>query len=210
MWLGLEPSQNPAWHLNPCDLDSNLVKTHSTWFQELTKLRFLMSHCRKNSVRDRVIGKKWIYSDTERSTLHRESVGHHRGRMQPWNLAWLVFVGCVISYANEWGDYSRYFWEGLEISKIWGTAQPLGLLTVPWNCHGTPGCVISLADWGLVLSAILVPFHSNWFYVVSLDYIILSNVVPCPFPSCYICGCQSSWKFRDKFREPLRGNLNLV
>ena len=30
-----------------------------------------MSHCRKNSVRDKVIGKKLIYSDSERSTLHR-------------------------------------------------------------------------------------------------------------------------------------------
>ena len=25
------------------------------------KFRFLMSHCRKNSVRDKGIGKKWIY-----------------------------------------------------------------------------------------------------------------------------------------------------
>ena len=25
-------------------------------------------------------------------------------------------------------------------------AQFLGLLTVPWNCHGASGCVISLAD----------------------------------------------------------------
>ena len=31
-----------------------------------------MSHCRKNSVRDKVISKKWIYSDTEISTLHRQ------------------------------------------------------------------------------------------------------------------------------------------
>ena len=30
------------------------------------KLRFLMSHRRKNSVRDKVIGKKWIY--LERNT----------------------------------------------------------------------------------------------------------------------------------------------
>ena len=32
------------------------------------KLRFLMCHCRKNSVRDKVIGKKWIYleRDTDR------------------------------------------------------------------------------------------------------------------------------------------------
>ena len=35
------------------------------------KLRFSMSHHRKNSVRDKVTGKKWIYSDLERSTLHR-------------------------------------------------------------------------------------------------------------------------------------------
>ena len=27
------------------------------------KLRFLMSHHRKNSVRDKVIGKKWVYSE---------------------------------------------------------------------------------------------------------------------------------------------------
>ena len=35
------------------------------------KLRFLMSHHRKNAVRDRVTGKKWIYPDSERSALHR-------------------------------------------------------------------------------------------------------------------------------------------
>ena len=40
------------------------------------KLRFLMSHCRKNSVRDKVLGKKWIY--LERNTVHKQSVGHLR------------------------------------------------------------------------------------------------------------------------------------
>ena len=35
----------------------------------LLKLRFFMYHCRKNSVRDKVIGKKWTY--LERNTLHR-------------------------------------------------------------------------------------------------------------------------------------------
>ena len=68
-----------------------------------------MSHRRKNSVRDKVIGKKWIYSDTEGNTLHRESVGYHTGWVWPWNLAWLVFIGWVISYANKWEDYSSYF-----------------------------------------------------------------------------------------------------
>ena len=45
------------------------------------KLRFLMSYHRKNSVRDKVIGKKWIY--LERNTLHRQSVGHRRKKKQP-------------------------------------------------------------------------------------------------------------------------------
>ena len=31
------------------------------WFLDLMKLRFSMSHHRKNSVRDKVIGNKWIY-----------------------------------------------------------------------------------------------------------------------------------------------------
>ena len=43
------------------------------------KLRFLMSHRRKNSVRDKVIGKKWIYSDTERST--------HTAQTRVWAIA---------------------------------------------------------------------------------------------------------------------------
>ena len=42
-----------------------------------------------------------------------------------------------------------------------------------------------IEDPALVLSALLVPFDSNWVYVVALGYVILSKVVPCPFPSCY-------------------------
>ena len=124
-WLGLKPSQNLAWDSNPCGWDSNPAKTHCSWFQDLMKLRFLMSHCRKNSLRDKVIGKKWVYSDTERSTLHRQSVGHRRGWVWSWNVAWLVFIGWVISYANEWEDSSNYFGEGAEISWIYATAHSL-------------------------------------------------------------------------------------
>ena len=72
MWLWLKPSENPPWDLNPCGWGSNPAKPHSTWFQDLMKLSYLMSHHRKNSVRDKVTGKKWIYSDSERSTLHRQ------------------------------------------------------------------------------------------------------------------------------------------
>ena len=35
----------------------------------LVKLRFLRSHCRNNSMKGKVIGKKWIY--LERKTVHR-------------------------------------------------------------------------------------------------------------------------------------------
>ena len=128
------------------------------------KLRFLVSHHRKNSVRDKVIGKKWIYPDSERSTLHRQSVGHHTEQVQqPRNLGWLVFIGWVISYANEQEDYSNYFCEGAEISRIWATAHSLVFL----QCLGTVMAPLGVSfnflieNQSLVLSAILVPFDSN-------------------------------------------------
>ena len=84
-----------------------------------------MSYCRKNSVRDKVVGTKWIYSDSERSTFRRQSRGHQSGQVLPGNVARLVFIGSVISYDNEWEDYSNYFWEGVEISRIWATTHSL-------------------------------------------------------------------------------------
>ena len=63
-------------------------------------------------------------------------------------MTWLVFIGWVISYANEWEDYFNYFGEGVGISRIRATAHS-GLLTVAWNSPDTSGCVISLADSGL-------------------------------------------------------------
>ena len=44
------------------------LRSH-TWSQDLMRLRFLMSHRRKNLVRNKVIGKKWIY--LERNSLYR-------------------------------------------------------------------------------------------------------------------------------------------
>ena len=55
------------------------------------KLRFLMSHHRKNSVGDKVIGKKWIY--LERNTLHRQSVGHLGRREQDLGVGLSFFTG---------------------------------------------------------------------------------------------------------------------
>ena len=53
---GMEVGQLETVSLS--DWDLNPAKTHSTWFQDLMKFRFLMSHHRKNPVRDKVIGKK--------------------------------------------------------------------------------------------------------------------------------------------------------
>ena len=72
----LKPGQNPAWDANTHGQDSNSAKPCSfpteitCLVQDLLKLRLLMSHGRKNSVRDKVIGKKWIY--LERNIIHRQ------------------------------------------------------------------------------------------------------------------------------------------
>ena len=58
--------------------------------------------------------------------------------------------------------YSHYWGRGRDLQGL-GRRPLLSLLTVLWNCHGTSGCVLSLADQGLVLSAFLVSFDSNWF-----------------------------------------------
>ena len=78
-----------------------------------------------------------------------ESVGHCRGQTGPRNLVCFIFIGWVISYANKRGDYSNYLGEGVRVPGFGPSCPLLGLLTVLWNCHGTSGCVISLADWGL-------------------------------------------------------------
>ena len=59
---------NPDWDLNPQPFNWD-----HTWSQDLLNLRLLMSHLRKNSGRNKVIGKKLIY--LEKNTLHRQSVG---------------------------------------------------------------------------------------------------------------------------------------
>ena len=113
--------------------------------------------------------------------------------MWPRNLVWLVFIGWVISYDNEWKDYSNYFWEGGRDFQDLSHRPLLGLLTVPWNCHGTSGCVISLADQdqGLVFSAILVPFDSNWFMLCPWATSFFQKLCPAPFPA--VTGTQPPW-----------------
>ena len=54
----------PKPYLGPelCGWDSDPAKTHSTWFLDLMKLRFLMYHCRKNSVGDKGLGSVQLSS----------------------------------------------------------------------------------------------------------------------------------------------------
>ena len=97
------------------------------------KLRFLMSHHRKNSVRDKVIGKKWIYSDTERNTFHRR--------------VWAIAEGeCTVKLGVISFYRGRIIPTILEISRIWAIAHSLVFFNSAWNCHGISGCVISLVD----------------------------------------------------------------
>ena len=55
MWLGLCAMLS---HSVMSDPDLSPPKTHTAWFQDLVKLRFLMSDCKKNSLRDTAIGKR--------------------------------------------------------------------------------------------------------------------------------------------------------
>ena len=85
-----DSSQNPVSNLNPHDWNSNQAKTHGTWFQGLIKLRFMMSDCRKTSVRDNLISKKWIYSNSERNTRHKQECGLSQNANALQNAARLV------------------------------------------------------------------------------------------------------------------------
>ena len=81
------------WDLNPHGWDSDPAKTHSTWFQDLMKLRFLMSHDRKNSVRDKVIVRSGFIQIQREA--HSTECGPWKRVSVPPNLAWLVFISWV-------------------------------------------------------------------------------------------------------------------
>ena len=106
---------------------------------EANEAQALMSHC-KNSVRDTVIGKRWICLDSEKHTS--QGVSHHRRQvLWPWNVVWLVFSSLVKSYANEWENHPNH----------WGTTH-----SIFWQCLGTllPPLGVSfslqIGDQGLV------------------------------------------------------------
>ena len=102
-------------------------------------------------------------------------------------------MGWVISYANDWEDYSNYFGEGVEISRNQATAHSL----VFWQCLGTVmvplGVSFSLLieNHGLVdvdLSAILDPFDFNRFVLYLWAMSLFQKLCPAPFPPIIIGG----------------------
>ena len=60
-----------------------------------------------------------------------------------------------------------------------------------WQCLGTVMTPLGVSfhllieHQGLVLSAILVPFDSNWFMLCPWAISFFQKFAPCPFPSCY-------------------------
>ena len=69
------------------------------------------------------------------------------------------YMGWVISQANEWKDYSKYFGKGVELSRNWATAHSL--------VFASPGTL--LAPAGVLFSLLCVQFSS----VQSLSHLLL-------------------------------------
>ena len=133
--LGLKPMwQGPCAMLSHSvmsDWDLSLVKIHGDSFQDLMKLRFLMSHCKKVQwetqweVRGRLFGFRERHSP--------QSVSHHRGYMQqPCNVVWLVFL---------WPGWFHILMSGRITPTIgepptpWSFHSTLELLRHLWVCH---------------------------------------------------------------------------
>ena len=89
-----------------------------------------MFHC-KNSVRDTVIDKRWIYLDSERSTLHRVWAFAEANSVA-MDVVWLGFVSWVNSYLVSGGI----------IPTTGEQPTPLSFDSLPCNCPATSGCVI--------------------------------------------------------------------
>ena len=95
-----------------------------------------MSHCRKKSVRDKVIQRcRFIQGETQ--SIDRVWAIAEVSVVAP-TCGVVSFYGLGISQANEWENCSNYFGEGVEEL---GHCPLFGQLTVLWNCQGASGCV---------------------------------------------------------------------
>ena len=103
------------------------------------KPRFLMSHRRKNLVRDKVIGKKWTY--LERNTVHRQSVGHLRRQEVPQNgVVSFYGLGNFIGLMSG-RTIPTISGEGAGISRNWATAHFLPFYGWPPTVRAPAGVI---------------------------------------------------------------------
>ena len=100
------------------------------------------------------------------------------------NVAQLAVRDWVISYANEREDSCNYFWEGVEIFRIWATTHSLVFSQCLETVMAPLGVSFHLLieDQGLVLSAALVLCDSNWFMFRPRAMPLFEKLCPAPFP----------------------------
>ena len=103
------------------------------------KLRFLMSHHRKNSVRDKMTGKKWTY--LERNTLHRQSVGHLRRWEQPQGTGLSVFIRVGNFIPMGWDGWDGWMASPTQWTWIW-----VWVNSRSWWWTGSPGVLLSMGS----------------------------------------------------------------
>ena len=140
-----------------------------------------MSHC-KNSVRDTVIRGWFVMIQREAHSAgcgpFAEGKGLGHG-LRPWNLVWLGFASWVNSCANVWEDHPNHG----EPHTPPSFDSALKLSCHLWVCH------LAYRLGLKVYLNLTCHLGLNWFqsvYVMPLCYVILSKVVPCPLPSCFI------------------------
>lgn len=112
-------------------------------------------------------------------------------------MGWLVFMACIISQANEWKGYSKYFLgKGAEISRNWATAYILIFDGLSQNCHGADGQVTQLMLLYYnehimslkIPGSIFCPLGPSWFcQLLSCPNIIIlfNDCGLCPLSSCF-------------------------
>ena len=110
MWVGLKSSQNPQYLVSGPSEAQVLDVLSQKEFSERQSDRYKVD----------------LFRFREKHTPQTECGPSQRASaQQSRNVSWLVLIGWVISYANEWEDYSTYFREGAEISRIWATIHSL-------------------------------------------------------------------------------------
>ena len=121
--------------------------------QDLMKLRVLMSHHRKNSVREKMIGKKWIIYIYKKKKLHREWPPQ---KVRHWVMVLSVFIG-VGNFIDQWVTglldlvgSNQKFWERSRDFRELSSAHFLTFMVGLVTLRGRVG--FHLACWCVTLS----------------------------------------------------------